>query len=61
MEYTVDTPIDVILNAVNDLGKLVDLAGMLYSSQWMANLGYIYISRSTMSGLMFVAGFSTLR
>ena len=45
MEYTIDEPISVICDAVEDLVEISELAGRPYSPDQIVDIGYIILSK----------------
>ena len=45
MIYDITEPIEIIVNAVNDLSEITELAGRPYSPIQMVDLGYIVIAK----------------
>ena len=43
MDYTIDEPISIIFDAVEDLVKIVELDGRPYSPDQIVDIGYIII------------------
>ena len=46
MDYTIDEPIAIIFDAVEDLVEIVELDGRPYSAYQIAYIGYIVLSKN---------------
>ena len=48
MSYDLGDPVEIVFNAVDDLRKIEELAGNLYTPMQMVDLGYIIISNNSL-------------